>query len=62
MAADDVWQIILGMCPSRSRSGSSSAIGVPILAELGGQWVHCMSSSLLCGGPDAAADVTLANR
>lgn len=60
IAADDLWQIIMSACKDGSRS--SNAMGLPLLADFGGQLVHCMSSSLLCGGPDADADASLANR
>ena len=65
LAADDAWQIIADMSVGSSTGGSgvsSSDSALPLLPELGGMWVHSMSTSLLCGGPDAAADVALANR
>ncbi len=56
--ADDAWQIIGCV----GTGGSSSASVCRYLHEEGGSWAHVMSSCLLSGGPDAAADATLANR
>ncbi len=67
MAADDAWHIIVDMSVGSSSGGGGSVgggetVSPQLLPEFVGLWTHSMSSSLLCDGPDAAADVALANR
>ncbi len=57
IATDDLSQIILGLS-----ADNSSTVGLPLFVDFEGQLAHCMSTSMLCGGPDAVADTTLANR
>jgi hypothetical protein len=62
MAADDAWHIIVDMSVGSSGGGGGEKISPQLLPEFVGLWTYSMSSSLLCDGPDAAADFALANR